>query len=432
MIKKALLPLFMTFAAASGQLCTDIERNGDFEQNSTYPNNWHDTVGEGEVDMVIVPGPGDVGHALQAVNRTRWWASPRLDIDTSCYGLGEQLTFTSKIKLLDENLSNTTCTPGQLWGRGGATWVCPMMALKIVAPSGDSSYVDVASLVAPYNPEWNSMYGTYTVTQDFMDATSVSLIWYKSAKEMSFVLDDVFIEQVLDGCDTLVKNGGGEAGDARGWQYYGNDGVSHGVENSPGHTIGNFHLASMNRQSYDDGIRTNLDTACLDLESLYEISAKIMLVDTNSTLVTCDYSGTATTGGDIPRCPMVHLGATNPGGPRQYRPIASVNSPFDQSTWNELNSVFGFFSNELTAQETFLFISGSPPGIDILIEDVSLTRIASNSHAPSLAPSSIPSGVASSAPSVASSSAPSGASSVAPSGAPFVASSETVSGAPTA
>lgn len=407
-MKKVLLPLFMTLAAASGQLCTDAERNGDFEQNSTYPNNWHDTVGDGEVDMVIVPGPDGVGNALQAVNRTRWWASPRLDIDTSCYVAGEQLTFTAKIKLMDENLDPTECTPGQVWGRGGATWVCPLMALKITAADGSLSYVDVASLVAPYQTEWNSMYGTYTVTQDFIDATSVSVIWYKADKDISFVLDDVFITQEVDGCATLVKNGGGEAGDARGWQYYGTDGVLHAVDYNANYTIGNFHLASMNRVSYDDGISTNLDTACLDLESLYEISAKVMLIDTNSgSHTTCDYLGTSTSGGDIPRCPMVHLGARNPGGPRQFRPIASVNAPFSSTTWNELSSVFGFFSNELTAEETFLFISGSPPGTDILLEDVSLTRIASNSHAPSIAPSSVPTIEASNAPSVVASNAPS-------------------------
>lgn len=391
MMTKVLMPLFMTFTAVFGQLCTDVERNGDLEQNSTYPNNWHNDVGAGEVTLSIVPGPDDVGHALKAVGRTRWWASPRLDIETSCYAPGEQLTFTSKIKLLDANMQNTECTPGQIWGRGGETWVCPTMALKLTAQDGSESYIDVASLVAPYQPEWNSMYGTYTVTQEFMEAATVSLIWYKSAKQMSFILDDVSVVKEEDGCATLIKNGGGEEGDTRGWQYYGNDGVVHAVEYAEGFTIGDYHLASKNRISFDDGIRTMLDTACLDMESLYEISAKILLVDSNSsTLATCDYSGTATTGREIPRCPMIHLGARNPGGPRQYRPIASINSPFDSSTWNELNSVFGFFSNELTAEETFLFISGSPPGIDILLEDVSLTRIASNSHAPSLFPSLAP------------------------------------------
>lgn len=389
---KVLIPFLFTLMGAQAQLCTDLEREGTFDASDSIPSIWNDTVSTGTVELSLVPGENGEGNALQAVNRTRWWASPRLDIDKECYTVGEHLVFSSRIHLMNTTMDPVQCTPGQIWGRFGETWVCPTMALKI-STGEDNTFVDVASLAAPYSEDWNSMFGTYTVTQEFMNADSVSLIWYKTAKEIWFTIDNVSITSEANACEHLVKNGGGEAGDARNWKYYGNDGVVHAVEFDEDFTIGTKHLVSKNRVDYQDGIMTLLDPGCLDLDSLYEVSAKIKLADGATTntanganLTTCDYLGTWTTGGDIPRCPMVYVGAKSPGGPRQFRAVASVNEPFDTEVWNELSSVFGFFSNEVTAEELYLFIAGAPPGTDIYIEDVSLTRVASSSQMPSSMP----------------------------------------------
>jgi len=416
---KVLTPLFISLfgvVRVVSQGCTDELRNGNFEAINSDPNstdivNWENApTFFGAVNMTLVPGENGVGNGLRVFNRYAWWASAKQVIDTSCFQMGEQLEFSARIKLEDGDGNPTQCTPGQIWGRFGiTTGICPLMTLKTVT-AGETAYIDVASLVAPYNTEWNSMYGVYTVSEELLNADEVHLMLYKMEKPMGYTLDDVSIKVIDGGCSTVIKNGGGEAGDARNWNYYGNDGVIHAAEYHPDFTIGTKHLVVKNRQDYDDGIMTLLDTACLDKDSLYTVSAKMKLVRTDpdtgiNYLVTCDYLGTAVSGGTLPRCPMIHIGAYNSGGPRQFRPVASVNAPFSGAVgdWNEMSSVFGFFHNELTAEQTFLFINGAPPGTDILIDDVSIVRSASSTYMPSAAPT----GVQSDAPSITESAAPS-------------------------
>merc|ERR1712071_404174 len=363
--------------------CAGELRNGDFEASNSFPLNWSNqgmTYGLNTYDMVnvlemeIVPGENNEGNALHAYNRNAWWASPQLEIDSSCFKLGQLLEFSAKIKLESEDGSSTECNPGQIWGKHGVMdGACPIMTLEMTLPGGEVTYADVAYLVGPYKTEWNSMYGTFVVSEDFLNAEKINLKWYKYIKKYGFTVDDVLIEEVVNGCGDLIKNGGGEEGDLRGWQCYGSNDVVHALEYVPNVTIGTGHFVSKNRQNHDDGIMTLLDTNCVNATSFYQISAKFKLAQ-NVSVVPCDYLGTATTGTEIPRCPMIHLGSRNLFGAAQYRPLASLDTPYSFEDWNTISSIFQFFSNEISAEETYVYISGSPPGTDILVDEVSLVE----------------------------------------------------------
>lgn len=369
-----------------GPKCTNRLRNGDLEADDV-PFNWKNTSKafngknyniEKLLDMEIVAGESGVGNALHVNNRFTWWASPQLDIDVSCFKPGQQLEFSARIKLEGKDGEPTVCTPGQIWGKLGITeGICPVMTLEILSDDGTVTYSDVGQLVAPYSKEWNSMYGIFSVTEEFLKAKKVTLKWYKYSKENGCTLDNVFIKAAEDGCGDLIKNGDGEAGDLRGWQFYGSNGVVHALEYSPDFTHGKAHLVSKNRQKFNDGIMTLLDTRCLNSTRFYKISAKFKLSETSqegSTLTSCDYLGTSTKGSEVPRCPMMYIGAKNSIGASQFRPVAALDVPFVQSLkeWNMMTSIFQFFPNEISAKSAYVFVSGSPPGTDILIDDVSL------------------------------------------------------------
>merc|ERR1712150_88654 len=115
------------------------------------------------------------------------------------------------------------------------------------------------------------------------------------------------------------------------------------------------------------------DTDCINTTSFYQISAKFKLPE-NNYVVPCDYLGTATTGTETPRCPMIYPGARNNFGAAQYRALASLDTPYSYYDWNTMSSIFQFFSNELSADETYIYISGSPPGTEILVDEVSLVE----------------------------------------------------------
>jgi len=378
----------------SKPICTDEERNGNFDANSTSLVVWKNSKSKaGLVEMSLTSGI-DGSNAMKVTKRYAWWASPTLDIDARCYEVGDQLEFSAKIKLIDDDSISMPCSPGQIWGRFGVvSGICPLMSLKMISEDEkETDYVDVATVIAPYQTSnWNSMYGVYTVTKEFKAAGTISLMWYKMAKAMGYIVDDVSIKVLDDGCENLIKNGGAEQGDARGWQYYGTDGTQVSVEKWE-FTNGRYHFVTKNRTKHDDGIMTPLDAGCLDTKSVYKISLNIKIVQ-NNTLISCDHLGTSTTGPEAQRCPMIHIGARNEGAPRQYRPIASVNDPYSNKLedWNRLSSLFSFFTNEISAQELFLFVSGSPPDVEIHIDDVSLERHGTNTYHPSSSPSTTPS-----------------------------------------
>lgn len=362
--------------------CTDEARNGNFDNNATFIELWENAPTKyGSVEMSLVPGVE--GNAMKVTNRYAWWASPTLDIDKGCFAEGDTLEYSVRIKLIDDNGMPLSCRPGQVWGKGGIIeGVCPLMTLKTrldaMGSDFDTAYIDVAAVIAPFvENDWNTMHGVYTVTKEFLAAEKISLMFYKMEKKIGYIVDNLSIKKVEDGCANLIINGDAEAGDARGWQYTGDITTLLGVEQTE-FTLGSYHFVNSNRLSFDDGAMTFLDNGCFDTESIYKISGKVKLSEAG-TLVPCDYLGTSTTGGDIPRCPMIHLGAGNTGGPRQFRPIAAVNKPFstELNEWNELSSLFSFFPIELQAEDLFLFISGSPGGVDIHMDDLVLERVAS-------------------------------------------------------
>ena len=372
--------------------CTDEARNGNFDNNSTAIEKWETAPTKyGSVTMSLAPGVE--GNAMRVTERYAWWASPTLHIDQGCFAEGDTLEFTAKIKLIDDNDMPLSCKPGQIWGKNGIiAGVCPLMTLKTISNSVgtefDTGYIDVASVVAPFKTnDWNSMHGVYTVTKEFLESEEISLMFYKMEKEVGYIVDNVSIKKVEDGCAKLVKNGNAETGDARGWQYFGDDASFVAVDTQV-FSLGSYHFVNSNRQDFDDGAITFLDQGCLDTESIYQISVKVKLTQ-GDLLVPCDYLGTSTTGGDIARCPMIHLVAKNSGGPRQIRALAAVSEPFsiEVNEWNELNSFFSFLPAELGAEDLHLYISGSPGGVDIHFDDLVLERVASNTYHPTSAPS---------------------------------------------
>lgn len=372
-----LLPLLASsLQSVKAQNCTDEEMNRGFA------NEYEHWTKEGRFKRSFIDGP-DGTPAVMAAERKAHWASPTQFLDSACYISGEQYEVSAKIKMLKDD-APFVCVPGKVWGQGGdITQICPTMSLKVIDVEGaPPRYIDIAKVVAPYGPEsWNTMHGFFTADDELLNAFSFQIVLWKTERPVDFALDAVSITQVEEGCSALLKNPDFEVGDARGWSFYGKEGEANLVSGDT--CAGEYCAKTTGRTEFSEGIQVKIDAGCLEPLALYEVTASVMMVKSvdggGVQAVDCDFHNTAVKQAK-PRCPLVNVSADGSKGARQVRPIASPSAAWTSGALNEIKGTFSFFHNELEAGALYLLINMAPPGVEIVVDDVKLTKIESTTE----------------------------------------------------
>lgn len=363
-----------TFSDVTGQLCSDDEMNRNFNAGNT---SW---TRNGYYDYEMVKEATSGANVYAVKNRQANWAGPIQIVDKTCYSVGDTLMATANILLrfaprdTPDMETSYECDPGKIWGvNGEMDKVCPTLVLMIKTGT-EAKHVDIAKVISPFKiGTYNTMFGEVKVTQEMLDADSVALELIRTEPEVNIYIESVSLEIVQDKCETLITNGDGDVGDSRAWSYFGTDGLIEVTQAPP--IIGTHSIWSRYRPDWFDGAQVLLDTDCLELGSLYELSAKVRMKDVNGH-VACDHmltDHTRTVGGE--RCPVANLAAFNHGGPRQKRIIASVSKDWVKEEFNEIKGQFSFFANELSAHELSLFFNMAPPNVDLILDSVTLTKV---------------------------------------------------------
>lgn len=348
----------------SGQVCDDVGLNRDFAQED---KNW---VVLGNYTKAIVSGM-ESGNALSVSNRISHWSSPSQSLNPACFLAGETYAVSASMSM-SMNGEPYLCQPGKVWGKyGDLTAICPTIVIKITNGKRDIDYVDVGKMVSPFKKgEWNRLYGTFTLTAAQLQAESLQIMIWKVEKPVDYILDGVSIDVVGDPCEDLIKNGGGETGDALHWMPYSKQTSEIGVELVE-ETIGEHSLIAKTRMHEVDGIQTDLNPTCLLPTGLYSLTAKVRMTGSSGLNFVCDPLAM-----DYTKCPVASVVARNSSGPPVFRQVAASVGASDNSLWHDMKGTFNFFESELSANELSIVFNKVDPEYNILIEDVALTKIA--------------------------------------------------------
>ena len=104
---------------------------------------------------------------------------------------------------------------------------------------------------------------------------------------------------------------------------------------------------------------------------MYDITASIKLIDPAGSAPTCD-PNSRTVGGT--RCPRANIRSSKHGMPLSYSyGLANTLDPFKPGDWNTLHGTFTVDDNMDKADQIAFYIDGVIEGIDIVIDDVSIT-----------------------------------------------------------
>lgn len=365
---------------SNAQLCSNEERNRDFS-NGTY--SWIEK-GNYTSEMMKEVDGNSTNLVLAVKNRKHHFAGPSQDLDKGCYNTGDMVEVEVKLKLYTQQDDVTemygySCDIQRHWGEdegndGIDTHVCPALTLRLMK-NGKPKHIDIAAMVPPYvNGAYNTLHGTFFVTQEMMDADSMNIYFSKAEAKVNMYIEHVFVD-VIDRCEgaaPLIQNGDGENGDAKGWSQHGTrtgltDVVQHDL------SVGAHSIWSRYRANWNDGVKVDVDAGCLEAGALYELRALVHLTHQGKG-VGCDYTLTdVRVAGE--RCPLASVGAYNEGGPLQQRSVASPTGPWVQEEFNVIKGSFSFFANELRAERLVLFFNTAPANVDMILDEVTLTKI---------------------------------------------------------
>jgi len=175
-------------------------------------------------------------------------------------------------------------------------------------------------------------------------------------------------------CNNLIRNGNFETGDLKtvGWYHSGG-----GMQIVNGGVTGRA-LSTNGRTNPANGLVQFIDTRCMTTGQKFDISAKVKLVDPKgSTTPTCDPSSRSVGGN---RCPRANIRTSKGGSPTGYSyAVGNTLAPFTAGQWNTLYGTFTVDANMLAADQIAFYIDGVAENIDILIDDVTITKAAVDS-----------------------------------------------------
>ena len=117
-------------------------------------------------------------------------------LDTRCMVEGRTYMLQASVKLVDQDGSAYTCTPGN-------NQIAPCPSAHLRSRFGTTNPVDSSNTIATMDSwttgDWNKMTGTFTVTGEEASAGSVLLAWHRTAAHVKVILDEITLSCV-SGC----------------------------------------------------------------------------------------------------------------------------------------------------------------------------------------------------------------------------------------
>mmetsp|Transcript_29790 Transcript_29790/g.44184 ORF Transcript_29790/g.44184 Transcript_29790/m.44184 type:complete len:1743 (-) Transcript_29790:270-5498(-) len=333
--------------------------------DSRFWYNW----GQVSIDVVQPEiASGNENYALITQDRQSDWASMAQDFNAKCMVEGDQYEISAKIMLV-KGTTPYVCDPTKPWGGNDMTGVCPTLSIKSVI-GNQTFFDDVGSVTGDWTAgAWNNMNGLFTIKPYMADADRLTVFWRKFEPYVDIIVDDVILTTSASwDCDQLVKNSDAETGDSRYWSSWlgGSVGVwPVGANNSSHALVGKNRLNSM------AGIGQLLDENCVVGNTLFEVSAWVMVVNDDDTPFDCDPESVKSD----KRCPVATITSQNPGGPPMFHHVASLTAPYISGEFNQMIGRFVFFPSEVNAETVSLIFERAPPGVKIVIDDVKVTLV---------------------------------------------------------
>lgn len=220
--------------------------------------------------------------------------------------------------------------------------------------------------------DWNSIYGTFSVTETLLKADNVVLYFDGPSKEIDIIIQDVVIHSFSSMCNDLSLNGDFVDG-TKNWGFIGPETGLKVVSGSSGNA-----LSTVNRVHWFHGISQSFDTRCLIqddiLDARFEVTAYVKLVDSSGNGVDCDpynyfFSAKA--------CPHIALRVLNPddGSVDNLRDIAFPAGPWKKDEFNLVTGSFYMSADLIYAHKGLsYFFYKSWGGKNIIVDSVSIVR----------------------------------------------------------
>jgi len=345
--------------------CTDSSFNRNLELGNTY---YWDTNGKALTQRI----QGQSSRwAIGTTYRDTYFSSMSQVIFPDCLSEGVTYAPSAFVRLLRDG-SPFTCNPSLSWDTAGdLSSVCPVMSLKVYK-DGVSSVIDVAKFESFTAGSWNQMKGTFTATTEMATADRIVVFWQKVVKEVEIQVDNFSLETIQpEGCHTLIYHNDFDQSGRGSWRQLGGGSMDIGA---PGDGS-DLALHYTGRTNFDDGFMYPLNRECIPRRSVHKIAAKVKMVKPDGSPVSCNKAKTRPTADEgEQRCPQAAIVAQAPGSMAQER---IVGGPIANWVGTDFNSLVGYFywdPNEWSADTLYLSISGAPANVNLVIDNVYMTR----------------------------------------------------------
>jgi len=362
----------ITPPAVESTTCDELIRNGDFESGTDIKSlGWYHSGSGMKIDAT-----GGVGgsKALSSDGRTNPANGLVQFLDTRCMTLNSKYDISAKVKLVDPSGGTPTCDPNSR-SVGGTR--CPRANIRASKNGNPTSYsYAVGNTLAPFAAgEWNTLYGTFTVDSNMVNADQIAFYVDGVAENVDIMIDQVSITpSAVSTSGNCVNNGDFEVGDSRDWECVGT--LSCGLQMvQPGHNS-SYALSTTQRLASFWGMKQKLLKTCFTAGTTYEINAYMKLTDANGNTVACDpylyYQGVAGF------CPNVLL--QHPDQQALRVRVAAVAGPVDNSGWNHIYGVATVTDTMLGWPAFEAFIGWARANVNVVIDDVSIKPADSNTY----------------------------------------------------
>jgi len=359
----------LEFSDASSSECRELIRNGDMEARTALYPHWLHGAGAG---IEILPGKGFQGsNAIADIDQSSTSGYIGQFLDVRC--LEEGITYEIRAMVrLERN-------EGVPFACNGSD--CPVVRLRSRAPSDESgltyseSITTVATaLVRPLDDNgWNQLQGSLTIDSRITAATSVALTVERGQRNVKMFLDNVSMTRIKKDCAELIFNGDFADGTSAFWEK---DAGSASLEMVS--VQGNNALRMVSRSFGTDTMAQNIQTQCLITGSRYLATAKMRLLNSDGTTFACD--STMQGGGNT--CPRMRLRSfvdigmlTQDNSVHDGGSIAVTDHGITSEDWHIMSGIFEATEYDQRAEKTVLSFFDAPQGKDLVIDDVSITRL---------------------------------------------------------
>lgn len=368
--------------------CSKLVVNGDAESGTTM--RWEGIDGNGFMSIADF-GPGNQTHSFQFFARTHQSNGPGQEVYIGCLEHGSVYAVTAKIYLENGKGEAYACDPKAQWG---TRFFCTWATVQVRQPWGIVKYNFVNDVKETMVAGWNDFRALFTVTGGHNYPTQAYIFFRGPPVDTVIYIDDIEVIKISNApdivplvvpqpdpafvcegfCCEMVKNGGAD-GDIMEWFALGDEGGSV-MKYDKGADGSSSSVTHKDRSSINSGPGQYIDPGCFVEGAIYELKAKILLMDDYGNFTTC---AAGADWNDDTFCPLFSFAYRNKDEYTHWFDVPN-DLLFGNSsmTWvagefNEYHSFFQVDAKIASAVEMYFLFRGPPGGIQIIVDSVSLS-----------------------------------------------------------